>query len=130
MRVEGAATRRSPCLLGAEQTPGAFAGIGELGTRLVEDLRDGTPARPAAKHGLLIGRRRSPVAETVEDFERSEVRVELGGRTGRGEVTLSGWTKRYESAWKLRRRWRLTQSSIASGLGSIPRRVNASGAWA
>src|SRR5690606_27285832 len=62
---------------------------------VVEDLRDRTPPRPAGQRGLLVrgGPACALVAAAVQDCEGVEVRSQLRGGAGRGEVLLTGGPK-------------------------------------
>lgn len=108
MRVEGGAARLCPALLRPQQLAqlGALGGVPVI--VVVEGLRDGTPSGPAGQDRLLldVSPPASVVAAPVQNGKRVEVRSQLGGDAGRGQVVLGRGTERSGA----RRRARLVYS--------------------
>lgn len=124
MGVERRASRRVPSGVRAEEPTGQLPGVGQFAAVVVEDLRDGSPTRPAGEDALLIGGRSGgPIPELLQDVKGCEVGGELGCCSGWGEVSLTNRPERYAG-----RCWR-TQVSIAVGVGSSPIWRSTSGAW-
>jgi hypothetical protein len=64
--VERCASRRVPSGVRAEEPTGQLPGVCQFAAVVVEDLRDGSPARPAGEDALLIGGRSGgPIPELL-----------------------------------------------------------------
>ena len=89
MGVEGGAPRVRPRLVGAQQAAKLASRLVEPFVGLVEDLGDGTPARPAGQDGLLVDGGPPVVGmAALQDPQGVEVGVELRLCAGRCEVGL------------------------------------------
>ena len=89
VRVQGVAGRRGQFRRG-QQAGELVAGPGVRSPVGIEDLRDGTPARPAGQDRLLIGCGRAVLAlDGAERGERGQVRADPGDCSGGGEIVLA-----------------------------------------
>ena len=93
--VQGRPTSLIPRSIVAEQHSNACPLVIELGLRLVEDLGQASPPGPACEHALVVMGGRSTTVDRSEDFEGSDVGVELRSLPGGCEVALAGWPERY-----------------------------------
>ena len=94
--VERGPPGRRPCHLVAEEPASLLPGHGVGVVGLVEDLREAAPARPTSEHRLLLGRRVPPLgAQAVEDLQRRQIGLQLGGGPARCQVGLAPGPERY-----------------------------------